>query len=62
MYPSQIEFLKHILHECIYLEDESHQNTAIDFMNNERLSKAVCPTWKLLEKLQINCILILSKV
>lgn len=42
MFPSQVEFLQHILHECLYLIKESQENTFDDFVKNERLSKAVC--------------------
>lgn len=42
MFPSQVEFLKHILHECLYLLKESEGNNFDDFMKDERLSKAVC--------------------
>ena len=42
MQPSQIEFLKHILDECIYLLDELGSNTFDDFVNNKRLTKAIC--------------------
>lgn len=42
MYPSQIEFLKHILDECNYLLKEYAQNSYDDFLADERLAKAVC--------------------
>lgn len=42
MYPSQAEFLKHILNECNYLLKEYAENTFDDFLNNERLSRAIC--------------------
>ena len=42
MYPSQIEFLNHILDECNYLIKEYHENSFEDFLQNERLAKAVC--------------------
>lgn len=42
MLPSQVELLKHKLHECFYLIDESQRNSFDEFMQNERLSKAVC--------------------
>lgn len=42
MHPSQVEFLKHILDECKYLEKEYRENTFDDFMQDERLSRAVC--------------------
>ncbi|HEX8278130.1 MAG TPA: DUF86 domain-containing protein [Segetibacter sp.] len=42
MFPSQVEFLQHILHECLYLIKESEDNTFDDFLQDERLSKAVC--------------------
>ena len=42
MFPSQVEFLRHILFECLYLEKESRGNTFEDFLRSERLSRAVC--------------------
>ncbi|WP_423146839.1 DUF86 domain-containing protein [Rubrolithibacter danxiaensis] len=39
---SEIEFLRHILNECIYLTKEYKENTFEDFITNERLSKAIC--------------------
>lgn len=42
MHPSQIEFLKHILEECNYLLLEHESNSFNDFINNQRLSKAIC--------------------
>ncbi len=42
MYPSQIEFLKHILDECNYLIKEYQQNSFEEFLQNERLAKAIC--------------------
>jgi uncharacterized protein with HEPN domain len=39
---SQIEFLKHILKECNYLIKESEENNYDAFINDERLSKAIC--------------------
>lgn len=42
MHPSQIEFLKHILNECAYLQREASENTFEDFVQNERLIRAVC--------------------
>ncbi len=42
MYPSQVEFLKHILNECNYLLHEYSSNTFKDFINDPRLSKAIC--------------------
>jgi uncharacterized protein with HEPN domain len=39
---SQIEFLKHILKECEYLIKESKENDYDNFINDERLSKAIC--------------------
>ena len=42
MYPSQAEFLKHILDECKYLLQEYNANTFEDFTSNPRLVKAVC--------------------
>ena len=42
MHLSQVEFLRHILHECHYLQKESKENSFDDFMKNERLSKAIC--------------------
>lgn len=42
MHPSQIEFLRHILDECQYLESEYRQNSFDDFVQNGRLSRAIC--------------------
>lgn len=42
MYPSQVEFLKHILDECNYLLQEYNSNTFENFINDRRLSKAIC--------------------
>lgn len=42
MYPSEIEFLQHILDECIYLQRECEENGFEEFIQNERLSKAIC--------------------
>lgn len=39
---SQVEFLRHIADECQYLQREYHSNNFNDFLQNERLSKAVC--------------------
>jgi len=42
MYPSQVEFLHHILDECIYLEGQYKNNSFIDLTNNKTLSHAIC--------------------
>ena len=42
MYPSQIEFLKHILDDCNYLTKEYQQNSFEEFLQKERLAKAIC--------------------
>ena len=42
MYSSQVEFLRHILDECMYLQKESIENNFEEFINNERLIRAVC--------------------
>ena len=42
MHLSQHEFLRHILNECSYLQKESDFNSYSEFMENERLSRAVC--------------------
>lgn len=39
---SQIDFLRHIQKECLYLIEESRQNSFDDFLQNERLIRAVC--------------------
>ena len=39
---SQIEFLRHVLKECNYLIKESELNTYENFVEDERLSKAIC--------------------
>ena len=42
MFPSQVEFLNHILDECNYLLKEYRENSFDEFLRNERLSKAIC--------------------
>lgn len=42
MHLSQIDFLLHILDECNYLFREYEENSYDDFIENERLSKAIC--------------------
>lgn len=42
MFPSQTEFLRHILDECRYLRKEYNSNKFEDFQSDERLSKAIC--------------------
>ena len=42
MHLSQVEFLRHILDECVYLLKESENNDFDNFSQNERLTKAVC--------------------
>lgn len=42
MHLSQVDFLRHILAECDYLLRESADNSFDDFVENERLIKAVC--------------------
>jgi len=42
MYLSQVDFLQHIQKECIYLLKSSKQNSFDDFLQNERLIRAVC--------------------
>jgi uncharacterized protein with HEPN domain len=42
MYPSQTEFLQHILDECNYLVHEANTNTFTNFFNDKRLAKAIC--------------------
>ncbi len=42
MYLSQVDLLQHILSECEYLLKESEQNSFDDFIENQRLSKAIC--------------------
>lgn len=42
MYPSQVEFFRHILDECDYLIKEAQNNTFENFVQDERLSRAVC--------------------
>lgn len=39
---SEIEFLRHILNECTYLEKEQRENSIEDLLQNDRLSRAVC--------------------
>ncbi len=42
MFPSQTEFLRHILDECRYLRKEYSSNNFEEFIHNERLTKAIC--------------------
>ena len=42
MYISQVEILQHILDECEYLQNEFQQSSFDEFLQNERLSKAIC--------------------
>lgn len=42
MHLSQVDFLRHILAECEYLLKESVNNDFDDFIENERLTKAIC--------------------
>ncbi len=42
MFLSQTEFLRHILDECKYLQSEYTTNSFDDFIQNERLIRAVC--------------------
>ncbi len=42
MQHSQVDFLHHILAECVYLLKESAENNLDDFIKNQRLIKAVC--------------------
>ncbi|HWB94644.1 MAG TPA: HepT-like ribonuclease domain-containing protein [Puia sp.] len=39
---SQIDFLRHIQDECIYLIKESQQCTFEEFLADNRLTRAVC--------------------
>ncbi len=42
MFPSQAEFLRHILDECRYLRQEYSTNNFEEFQHNERLIRAIC--------------------
>ena len=42
MHLSQIEFLRHMLDECTYLMHEAKQNHYDDFIQDGRLSRAIC--------------------
>jgi uncharacterized protein with HEPN domain len=42
MHSSQLEFLKHILDECDYLIKEYRENSFEIFMQDPRLSRAIC--------------------
>ena len=42
MHPSQLEFLRHILDECNYLLKEYQENNFDTFIQDPRLSRAVC--------------------
>ncbi len=50
MYPSQVEFLKHILDECNYLIKEYEQNSFEELLQNERLAKAICRSLEIIGK------------
>jgi len=45
---SQIEFLRHILDECLYLLKESRQCTFEEFLTNDRLARAVCRSFEII--------------
>ena len=45
---SQIEFLRHILDECLYLLKESRQCTFEEFLTNDRLTRAVCRSFEII--------------
>ena len=42
MFPSQVDFLHHILDECIYLKDYYTEINFSNFCNNKTLTNAVC--------------------
>ncbi len=42
MFPSQIEFLKHILDECIYVTNKCNSITFDDLLRDKTLSHAFC--------------------
>jgi|SRR5580698_8553973 uncharacterized protein with HEPN domain len=42
MYPSQVEFLQHILDECRYLLKEARDNSFDNFISDARLTRAIC--------------------
>ena len=42
MFPSQVDFLRHILDECNYLLEQYGQNTFDDLLGNKTLSHAFC--------------------
>ena len=41
MFPSQLEFLRHILDECIFILHATENKTQEDIMNDETLSRAL---------------------
>ncbi|CAN5125898.1 hypothetical protein BH23BAC1_BH23BAC1_49470 [soil metagenome] len=45
---SSIEFLRHIYDECEYLEEEYKSNSFEEFLNNKRLSRAICRSLKII--------------
>lgn len=47
MHLSQVDFLLHILDECNYLLREYKGNSFDDFIEDERLSKAICRSLEL---------------
>jgi uncharacterized protein with HEPN domain len=56
MYPSQVEFLQHILAECVYLLTESKSNTAGEFLQNERLKRAVCRSLEIIGEASVKIV------
>lgn len=42
MYPSAVEFVRHIVAECEYILLESSQHDFDDFIADPRLSRAIC--------------------
>ncbi|MBA3986034.1 MAG: DUF86 domain-containing protein [Flavobacteriales bacterium] len=50
MYPSTIEFLRHIQSECEYLNKEYNSNSYEEFTNNERLTRAVCRSLEIISE------------
>jgi uncharacterized protein with HEPN domain len=42
MFPSQVEFLRHILDECVYVEQHYKEISFNDFCRNKTYTNAVC--------------------
>lgn len=50
---SQIDFLRHIQKECLYLLKESSENSFDDFLQDERLIRAICRSLEIIGEASI---------